>query len=325
MKPDRLFRLAPMLLTAVLAVWGPAASAAAELPDPTYFRIQMEFGDIARARAWLDAGLDPDTMGDAIGSGLMIAAREGNIPLMELFLARGADIDRANGSGETALMLAAWKGHAQAAQWLLDHGASINQGELRWSALHYAVFSGHRELAHRLVERGADINARSSNGSSVLMMAIYEGHDDLAQWLVEKGADVSPRNDWGDGALEWSMKFGRTKVARMITDAASFATAASVPKAQWGEAKRSLAAVEPSLPPVDSEALQRLLQLREFVAERRLDVDRIDRRIAAERARIHRATIAASALPPASTTRLEITARRAAPEEQNARLVVDQP
>lgn len=320
MKPARLFRLAPMILSAALA-----ASAAAGPPDPVYFRIQMELGDIDRARAWLDAGLDPDTMGDAIGSGLMIAAGEGNIPLMELFLARGAAIDKTNGAGETALMLAAWKGHAEAVQWLLDHGARVNQDGMRWSALHYAVFSGHRELARRLVERGADINARSANGSSVLMMAIYEGHDDLAQWLVDKGADVSPRNDWGDGALEWSMKFGRTKIARLITDAASFAAAASVPKAQWGEAKRSLAAVEPP-PPADSEELQRLLRLREFVAERRLDVGKLDRRIAAERARIYRAGIATSALPPAApTTRLEITARRAAPEDQDARLVVDQP
>ena len=84
--------------------------ARAALPDPARFRVQMELGALDQAKEWLDEGLSPNFMGDRIGSGLMIAAWEGNVPLMELFLARGADVNLRNALGETALMHAAWKG-----------------------------------------------------------------------------------------------------------------------------------------------------------------------------------------------------------------------
>ncbi|MRR52084.1 MAG: ankyrin repeat domain-containing protein, partial [Rhodocyclaceae bacterium] len=270
-----------------------------------------------QAREWLASGLDPNFQGDRIGSGLMVAAWEGNIPLMELFLAKGADINLKNHLGETALMHAAWKGRTKAMQWLLDHGAEVNQGDMQWSALHYAVFAGHGDLAKTLVAKGADINARSTNGSSVLMMAVYEGHEDMAQWLVEQGADRTVRNEWGDGAVEWAMRFDRLNIARMIVDADTFTKVASAPKDSWGSAMRSTPA---------SDELIRLLRLREILQDRKLDTMKIDRRIAAERARMYRASLDPKALPPAqqkAAATLEITAQRGAPEEQKARMVVE--
>ncbi|MBI2960398.1 MAG: ankyrin repeat domain-containing protein, partial [Betaproteobacteria bacterium] len=173
-----------ILLPLVLAVSFLAQPARAELPDPVRFGVRMELGDVAQAREWLDAGLPPDFVGDRIGTGLMIAAWEGNIALMELFVARGADVNKTNAAGEQALLHAAWRGKLDAVKWLLAHGARLNRGPLQWSALHYAVFAGYEEVAEYLIGRGADINARSTNGSSVLMMAAYEGREELARKLV---------------------------------------------------------------------------------------------------------------------------------------------
>jgi hypothetical protein len=94
------------LLVALLFSVGPAQ--AQTLPDPIRFSIVIELGDVAAAREWLDAGLPPDFEGNVIGTGLMIGAWEGNIPMMELFVSRGADINKANASGEQALLLTAW-------------------------------------------------------------------------------------------------------------------------------------------------------------------------------------------------------------------------
>lgn len=317
MKPSHPFLSLLIAASIALAASFASPTEAASMPDRTHFRIQMEVGNVEQAKEWLAAGLDPNFQGDRIGSGLMVAAWEGNIPLMELFLAKGADINLKNSLGETALMHAAWKGKAKAVQWLLDHGAEVNQGDMQWSALHYAVFAGHRELAKTLVAKGADINARSTNGSSVLMMAVYEGHEDVAQWLVEQGADRTVRNDWGDGAVEWAMKFDRLNIARMIVDAETFAKVASAPKESWGESRRSTPA---------SDELIRLLRLREILEDRKLDTVKIDRRIAAERARMYRVSLDPKALPPAqqkAAATLEITAQRGAPEEQKARMVVE--
>lgn len=302
-------RLVRLVAAAALAFAVFRADAA--LPDPVEFRVQMEVGAVERARAWLDAGLPPDFLGDRIGSGLMIGAWEGNVPLMQLFHARGASIDKTNALGETALMHAAWKGRREAVRWLLERGARINAGEKQWSALHYAVFAGHEEVAQLLAERGADINALSTNGSSVLMMAVYEGRENLARWLMARGADTRIRNDYGQGALDWAMKFNHTKIARMVSTHEEFQLAANRPKTDWGEVRRSEAV------PKD---IEELLSIREALAWRNLNVDKVDRRIAALRAKYAREAKLRDAPPPAT---LEITASRKAPAKQRARMVIE--
>jgi hypothetical protein len=354
-------------------------------PDPVTFGVRIESGDLAQAREWLDAGLDPDYVADRIGTGLMIASWYGNLPMMRLFLERGADVNRSNLFDEQAIMHAAWRGQIAAIELLLAHGARINNPGLRWSALHYAAFAGQREAAALLLARGADLNARSTNGSSPLMMAIYEGKDDMARDLLARGADTSIRNDRGDGALEWAFKFQRLAIARLVADRAQFAAAANRPKESWGAPVRSVAS--PAAPPAEAtrdesaarvaelervrailaergmkdavakmdrriallkeaalpvpgaagasaasrggtqlSEVEDLLQVRRLLAERGLtaSVKSVDRRIAALRARRARPDLATPVIAGASgAATLEITARRAAPEAQRTRLVID--
>ena len=168
--------------------FGPPRAAAAELPDAVTFGIRVEQGDLATVEAWLADGLDPDFESERIGTGLMIAAWHGNIPMMELFVKRGANVNRTNRFKEQALMLAVWKGRRDAAVWLIEHGARINRSGNEWSALHYAAFAGHTDLARLLIEKKADVNAKSTNGSTVLMMAAREGREKIAAMLIESGA-----------------------------------------------------------------------------------------------------------------------------------------
>lgn len=282
-------------------------------PQPLRFGVLMELGDLAQAREWLDQGLSPDFMADKIGSGLMIGAWEGNLPLMELFHSRGANVNLVNSSGEQALLLAAWKGNRAAVDWLLERGAILNREPGQWSALHYAAFSGHKELVSYLLQKGAQIDARSPNGSTPLMMAIYDGKPDVAKLLVEQGANKDLRNDWGDGAMDWAMRFNQLNVARMIGNPEEFIAAANQPKEAWGKDWRSEKA------PSD---LDQLIKSRRVLEAKGLPVEQIDRNISALRARYAKASIQQQALPPRSTA-LEITARRANPSQQGARLVQD--
>ena len=305
-------------LIALCAALLPAPAPAFTPPDPDTFSARMEAGDRATAREWLDAGLDPDYAGERIGTGLMIASWEGDLDLMRLFLARGADVNRFNAVGEQALMHAAWRGQLAAVDLLLASGARVNNEPLRWSALHYAVFAGHRQVAARLLERGADLNARSTNGSSVLMMAVYEGHEELVRDLLARGADTTVQNDRGEGALDWSFKFRRLGIARLVADKQQFAAAASRPSASWGAPVRSAAGGRGDAPQLSE--LDDLLKTRDILAARGLEksVQTLDRRIAALRARRARADMDVPA-----TALLEISASRAAPEDQTTRLVID--
>ena len=314
-------KLGPCALALLLL----CAGAARAQPDAVEYGIHLEMGDLRQVRKWLDAGLDPNALADHIGTGLMVAAWRGDIPMMELLVARGADVNRANALGERALMHAAWRGNIDAVRWLLAKGARVNSEPMHWSALHYAVFGGHRDVAALLLERGADLNARIANGSSVLMMAVYEGHEQLARELIARGADRSVKNDRGDGALEWAFKFKRLAIARLVASPQEFAAAANLPRQQWGDPLRSQPLPAGALAPPPSESkdavagqIEELMAMRKLLAARGLAgaVGKLDRRIATLRAQRARAERAVS---PAAI--LEISASRTAPGDQKTRLI----
>lgn len=310
-------RLKSCLLFAlsVLALCATALRAQADLPDPVRFGVVVELGDIRTVRGWLDEGLPPDFMADRIGSGLMIAAWEGNIPMMELFLKYGADINKTNDVKEQALMHAAWKGRAEAVRWLLDRGATINRSGLEWSPLHYAVFGGHGAVAQLLLDRGADINARSTNGSSVLMMAAREGHEKLAHMLLEHGADTTIVNDRGEDALAWAMRNDHPRIAKMVSSPEQFAVAA---RKTYEPPTRSL--------PVPDRIEALFWEMRAAEAQGRMSESMRQAYDAAigELEKTRRAEVAAQASRAQATPKaLEITAKRGAPGQEKAMLIYE--
>ena len=218
------------------------AVGAVTLPDAITFGVRVEQGDLATVGEWLDAGLEPNFEGDRIGTGLMIAAWHGNIAMMELFVQRGADVNRTNSFNEQALMMAVWKDQREAAAWLVEHGARVNRESNEWSALHYAAFAGHEDAARYLVQKGANVSAKSTNGSTVLMMAVHEGREKIAAMLLEAGADSRAKNDLGEDALTWAMRYAHLTIAKMVSSASEFADAAAQPPASWGEAVVTLPA-----------------------------------------------------------------------------------
>ena len=298
------------VLAALFLAFGPAQ--AQSLPDRVRFSIVIELGDVSTAREWLDAGLPPDFEGNVIGTGLMIGAWEGNIPMMELFLSRGADINKANARGEQALLLAAWKGQLGAVRWLVERGANPNRQGKQWAALHYAAFGGHAEVVAYLLERGADINALSSNGSTPLMMAAREGKESIAMSLLTAGARRDIVNEYGDDAMRWAMRNNNLKIAQEIAGQEKFAAAAAQPKAAWGQTVRSQ--------PVPDRADMMLAQARKMeAAGRRDDALKLYRAaLAAIRQAEARAGKSASAARP--TTGMVITAKRGKSGEQTAAL-----
>ncbi|MDR1888136.1 MAG: ankyrin repeat domain-containing protein [Zoogloeaceae bacterium] len=280
-------------------------------PTPISFGVTLELGDLAQAKAWLEQGLSPDYQADHIGSGLMIAAWEGNLPMLELFYRYGANVNLENSAGEQALLLAVWRGKREALEWLLAHGAELNRQPGQWSALHYAAFTGDQKLVADLLARGADINARSPSGATPLMMAIYDGKQATAKFLIEQGANTRLRNDRGDGAMEWAMRYNQHSLARLIGDPEEFIAAANQPRESWGKDTRSEAV---------PEDLDMLLKARRHLIARGVSPEDIDRNIAALRARYARLEQQKEGLPPRVNT-LEITANPDAPTEQKARMV----
>lgn len=317
-----------IVTVALLCLFAGVSGAAA--PDATRFGHAMEIGDLRAATRWLDDGLDPDFEADSLGTGLMIGAWEGNIPLMELFLSRGANVNHVSRIGEQALMLAALRGHADAVRWLLEHGAEVNRGGKQWSALHYATFSGHEDIVRALLARGADVNARTTNDSTALMLTARQGHETLARLLLDAGADPKPVNDWGDTALTWAMSNRNLRIARLVAAAAdgvaadaatspSFAQAAQAPPGTFATPSGSVPA-----PPEIDDRLSRLrlaeargeptegLRRELFEAIARFKADATPAAIASKQAR--------SAKAPKA---LLVTAKRTSAGGERAELIYD--
>jgi hypothetical protein len=315
MSPSRPSSARPLRWLAALAAAASLAAAAhAELPDPVRFGSAIEAGDIGAARAWLDEGLYPNFIADRIGTGLMIAAWEGNLEMMELFVSRGAGVDFANDSGEQALMFAAWRGRPEAVRWLLDRGAQINRRGLEWSALHYAAFAGHEDVVRILLERGADVNARSTNGSSVLMMAAREGREGVAGLLLEHGANPAVMNDRGEDALVWAMRHDNPRIARMVASPERFAAAARSGREAFGPAVRSV--------PVPERIDALFREMRAAEVEGRL-TDELRNAYFAAVAELEKPAPAAQAERREAPKALEITARPEAPGEESAVLTYE--
>jgi hypothetical protein len=296
-----------------------SASAVAALPDPVTFAFAVERGDVKKVSAWFDEGLDPEAVGNQLGTGLMIAAWNGNIEMMKLFIDRGANPRRANRAGEQPLQLAAWNGHTEAVKWLLANGAALNRDGNYWGALHYAVFNGHAALAKLLIERGADINARSPNGSTPLMMAAREGRDDLAKELLAAGADVKAKNDWGDSALTLAMRYDHYQIGKLISSAEEFAEAVKAPKETFGEPVRSAAA------PSEIEELLRKIREAEAAGQPTEEL-RAQLNDAVNRFRRNAMAQKASRQPmplPYQPKSIVITAKRGKPGAERAQIVVD--
>ncbi|MCA8920297.1 MAG: ankyrin repeat domain-containing protein [Planctomycetes bacterium] len=150
---------------------------------------------------------------------LMVAARRGELELVEQLLAAGAEVDARSPFGRTALMVAAQAGQTEVVAALLRAGASVDlRDKERQSALTLAAAAGQaaalwavfaegdstpeaRQEAFRaafaaaqwplvraLLAAGADPDTLEADGATPLILACRAGDLEGAQVLIEAGA-----------------------------------------------------------------------------------------------------------------------------------------
>ncbi len=175
----------------------------------------IETGDVARARAALDAGADvnqrdwysPENWDDYDEDSLLaVAAERGRLDIVRLMVERGADTSIRY--HWTALEAAAFSGNDAIVEYLLSRGASTqvtnHDGK---SALSQAVEFGHIATARILQAHGA---------RPTLLDAAAMGDERAVRDMLQGGVDIEATDRYGETALMRAARSGLADAARLL-------------------------------------------------------------------------------------------------------------
>jgi ankyrin repeat protein len=141
-------------------------------------------GDVKLARRLCDRDQSIDVSGDARlcfdDTYLMVAARLGDLDMVNFLVDRGANIEGSNDVGHTALMSAAESGNAIVVQRLLELGSDVNTGWPVETAISLAEANGNDRVASLLQRHGAKRRLRD---------AVDRDDAQLADELLRGGTD----------------------------------------------------------------------------------------------------------------------------------------
>ncbi|KYN40810.1 Protein TANC2 [Trachymyrmex septentrionalis] len=136
---------------------------------------------------------------------LMLAACEGHINLLELFLDKGSILKTKDKEGLTALSWACVRGRITAVQMLLDRGSDINTSDNSGrTPLDLAAFQGNPKLVQLLLEKGAAVEHVDLHGMRPLDRAIGCRNIPVVQCFLRRGAKLGPAT--------WAMAAGKPDV-----------------------------------------------------------------------------------------------------------------
>jgi uncharacterized protein len=151
-------------------------------------------------------------------SALMLAVKNGNLPMVETLVNAGANVNRIEKfHNQTPLIYAAAGGHLAIVKLLLSKGADVKPRSLYtdWPSqvtseprtqyrsvgglnpLMYAVRGGCYSCVDLLLAAGADVNFPTPEGISPLMLALDNERNEIAMFLMDKGAYPDVWDWWG--------------------------------------------------------------------------------------------------------------------------------
>jgi ankyrin repeat protein len=94
--------------------------------------------------------------------------------------------------GESILALAAKGGNVHLVETLIEKGADVNgQNVASASPLHFAAKAGNVAVVKLLIEHGADVNLKAAAGPTPLQEAAIYGHRDVVDLLLKEGAKTN--------------------------------------------------------------------------------------------------------------------------------------
>jgi ankyrin repeat protein len=247
----------------------PPQSIVAESPAEKALLTAAEANSAAGVIAALDAGARPDVIRDEdwvfanqdqdarYATAVTHAARNSNIPLLEVLIKRGANLN----TRRLALGEAAAEGSLETIRWLIAHGARVNgwKDQLKWWPLHFLTLwplrEDHLAVLEALLKAGADPDVPVRGSITMLMQAEPE----VARLLLAHGADVHRRNWIGETALHVT---GSAAMVRLLAAYGADVNALSTPKHKSGETAKTPLQAQLTREPRTTDEFKQLPQTR---------------------------------------------------------------
>ena len=157
-----------------------------------FFKTLRRKNAAVNIQRFLAAGVSLEERDSAGRTPLIIAARYGDLELVNTLLAAGADVEARDNEGITPLLHALTYNvvRPEVVQRLLQAGAPTNvpYGECYADALSIVASHGYTNILPLLLEAGASVSRRPDGGFSLLLQAV--GHPETFQALLAAGANL---------------------------------------------------------------------------------------------------------------------------------------
>ena len=193
-------------------------------------------GDIAAAKALINAGVDVNYRGTYGNTPLGYSAYNGHEEIVRLLLDAGADPNVPAFDGWSPLALAVYERHPRLVELLLKSRANPHfvHGESGENLLHVAVAKSDEgadtaQCVALLLGTGVDPNGKTKQGvptDSFYNVTVYSetplhwaaayGDEATVKMLIDAGADVSIKDGRGDTPLVWAGRHRRPRAIRSL-------------------------------------------------------------------------------------------------------------
>jgi ankyrin repeat protein len=200
----------------ILLVIVAAIACAQRVPKPELVQA-AEAGDVARVRALLDAGADPNLPKSF--SALEAASASAFPEVLKEMLKHHPDVNQRDSAGRTALRVVGAsaigdkrENAAEVVRLLAKAGADVNVQDNFYgnTALHEAPDAA---TAKALIDAGANINLRNQDGQTALMLTLDEN---VTRVLLAAGADTTIRDKSGKTALDLARELQLTEKIALL-------------------------------------------------------------------------------------------------------------
>lgn len=149
---------------------------------------------------------------------LMLAAEQGDLPIVRLLISLRANVNEINEFRQSALWYAVRKNQIATVNLLLKSGTDPNQVTVDGDSILHEVAAGsiNVKILRSLIKNGADPRITNKLGCSALHIAAFHGRTEVVQVLIRAGADVNHRDRHSQGPLTCAISRNHKDVATLL-------------------------------------------------------------------------------------------------------------